>query len=145
MTYAAGETLLLTRVRACTNFSATNTSQANWKILNRGESDHFAILRAGKAVPVWTTLAQYTVTWRCIVEVWQRYKDDGSTATSLYGNVNALLAILTYPHLGGTIDDSTIEEIGEAEEMWTKDGGPAWLRQNITVVWQEETNVTFSE
>jgi hypothetical protein len=146
MTYAAAETLLYNRVLACASFDADNSSQANWKVLNSGKSDHYAILHVGKSSLDWTTLGQYTITWRCIVEVWQRYKDDGTTATSLYGYVNDLLPILAYPHLGGTITDSTLEAIGEAEEMWRQgDNGPLWLRQNLTIAWQEETNVTFAE
>ena len=145
MSYATGEALLLTRVQACTNFSSTNAVSAKWDVLNSGKSAFYAILRAGKSTLAWTTLAQYIITWRCVVEVWQHYEDDGTTAASLYGHVGNLLGVLTYPHLGGGMDDSTIEEIGECEEMWTKGGGPAWLRQTITVAWQEETNVTFNE
>jgi hypothetical protein len=145
MSYSAGETLILTRVRACAGFDATNTSQSDWALLNRGKSDHYAILHPGAFKLDWVALSAYTATWTTVVEVWQRWTADGATHTSLYGYVNALLPILAYPHGGGAMEDMTIQGGAEPQEMWNSGGGPEWLRWSIQVVWTETSNVTFSE
>ena len=146
MSYETGEALILTRVQACTGFTSTNTSRADWKLLNSGKSDHYAILKCGGVAAIeWQTLKSYIVRWKTSIEVWQRYKDDSSTATSLYGYVAAILAIMAYPHLGSTIQDSDITEIGQTEEMWAESGGVSWLRQTLTLEWQESIMVSFTE
>ena len=149
MSYATGEEYLLKRVRACRGFTTANTSQADWKVLNSGRSNCYAILKPmGGTSPVWIGNSTYTVTWTTAIEVWQRYKDDSTTAKALYTLVGYLLAILAYPNLGDATEaiiDSNIGEIGPVEEMMTESGGPGWLRWTIPVVWLEQTTVTFEE
>lgn len=146
MSYSAGEALLLTRVQACTGFSSTNTARAKWGILDSGASDHYAILKAGRSEIEWITYTEYNIHWRGIVQVWQRYTDDGTTATNLYGYVNNLLAIQAYPHLGGTVIDFSIDAISEVHEMQrVGQDGPQWLMQEVEVGWLEETKVTLVE
>ena len=146
MSYSAGEALLLTRVQACTGFSSTNTARAKWGLLDSGASDHYAILKAGRTDITWITLKDYQVTYRTIVQVWQRYVDDGVTSTNLYGYVANLFAILSYPHLAGGLVDSTIESISEVQERWKAGSdGPQWLMQEIEVSWVEQTEVSFAE
>lgn len=145
MSYAAGETLLLAQVIACTGFDANNTSQADWGILNSGKAAVYAILRPGAWNIEWTSYDSYTAHYTTIVEVWQRWKDDTDTHTSLYANVNYLMAMMAYPHIGGTIEDMTIDGADEPEEMWTKSGAPSWLRWTMRIRWDEVSNVTFAE
>lgn len=148
MSYAAGETLILTRVRACTGFSSSNTAQANWKIIGSGRDDCYAIIRAAETEPVsWQASNRMVIHWKTAIEVWQRLKDDGTSATSLYNAVNNLLAIAAYPRLGdntGTVQDADIETIGIAEEMSRGDKAE-WLRQTVTIGWYEVVPVTFAE
>ena len=147
MSYSTGEALLLTRVRACTGFSSSNTSRGNWRIINTGKGSVYAILRPGPDASEieWISPNTYRVRWRCVVEVWQHYTDDGTTATNLYSNVSALLAVLTYPKLGGALTDSSIDGIGALERRWLDDGGPIFLSQDIYIHWDEETTVAFAE
>lgn len=145
MTYSTGEALLLTRVRACTGFTSTNTTRADWKVLNGGKSDHYAILRPGGFELQWQTLGMAVLRYTTVIEVWQQYIDDATSYTNLYGYVAALYDILSYPHLGGAIQDSTITSAEEPEQMWRTEGGPGWLRWSIRVDWQEEQTVTFAE
>jgi hypothetical protein len=147
MSYSTGEALLLTRVQACTGFLSSNTSRGNWRILNEGKAAVYAILRPGpdQSDLEWISPNVYRLRWRCVIEVWQRYTVDGTTATDLYANVAAMIAILNYPRLGGALVDSTIVSIGALERRWMVEGGPQFLSQDIAVSWDEETKVTFSE
>lgn len=147
MTYSSGEALILTRVRACTGFGATNTDRSDWKLLNSGISDHYAILRPMAGAIDWRTLGQYTVTWGTIIEVWQRYTDETTTQSNLFAYVaNLFTGLMSYPHMGGAITDSTIRTVGEPQEMWReREGGPFWLRQEVLIEWYEEVTVTFAE
>jgi len=147
MSYSTGEALLLTRVQACTGFDTNNTSRCNWKILNKGKSDHYAILRPGAFNIEWHALSAYTAHWTTIIEVWQRYKDDSTSQTNLYSHIANLMAIMTYPYLGDhtTVVDSSIEGADEPEEMWTQGGGPGWIRWQLRVAWQEQAEVTYVE
>ena len=148
MSYKDGEDLVIARVRACTGFGRHNVSQADWKVLNSGKSDHYAIVRPGGFEIEWSTLRQYTAHYNTVIEVWQRYIDDTQTATNLYALVNNILALLSYWKLGDTgtsIQDSTITGAETVEEMWNESGGPSWLRWSINVQWDELTTVTFAE
>jgi hypothetical protein len=147
MTYSTGEALILTRVRACTGFTSTNTSRSDWKILNGGKSDHYAILRPGGFTIVWQTLGMSVARYTTVIEVWQQYVDDVTSYSNLYTRVAALYSLLDYPHLGdaASIQDSTITTADEPEQMWRTEGGPAWLRWQMRVEWTEERTATFAE
>lgn len=147
MGYSDGEALILTQVQACNNFDSTNTSRANWKILNQGKDDHYAILRPGPFDIEWIAFDTYRANWVTVIEVWQRYKDETDTHTDLYDRVEDLFDILGVPLLGdttGTIQDSTISVQDEPEEMWMDGGGPGWLRWKINILWREESNAPMS-
>jgi hypothetical protein len=147
MAYSDGEALLLTRVQACTGFDSNNTSRSNWRILNSGKSNQYAILRPAEFDIEWTALAAYTVTWNTIIEVWQRYTNETDTPTNLYTHIANLMPILTYPYLGDSskVLDSSIVGAAEPEEMWTAGGGVAWLRWAARVEWKENIEVTYAE
>ena len=143
MAYITGENLIATAVKAHANFDADNTFQAKWKCLDSGKDDHYVIIKSGGTIPVFITPTIYQSEHRTIIQVWQRYKDDGDTSTDLYGYVgNVITQIQDTEHLGdtaGIIQNSTVEEIGEVMEMWMSGGGPAWLKQEVTVLWHEQT------
>jgi len=147
MGYSDGEALVLTRVQACTNFDSTNTSRCNWKILNTGNSDHYAILKPGPFEDGWDSITGALTKWTTIIELWQLYTDETTSYTNLYGYLGNLFAIRGYPHLGNSaiVRDSNFRGAPAPDEMWPKSGGPIWLRWNINIEWTEETNVTFSE
>jgi len=145
MSYSAGETRILALIQACTGFSATNTSQSDFKMLSGGHSDHYAILRPGAFAIEWHAITSYTARYVTVLEVWQRYTDDTTTQTNLFGYVNNLFAILAYPHGGdSSMSDLTIRSAGDPKEMWTKEGGPQWLKWELEIAWDEQATVTFA-
>lgn len=143
--YGLGESLIETLVKTVTGFTAVNVARANWKPLNRGKAATYAIVypadfarRVGRQ--------QVTETFVTRVEIWQRYKDDGTTAIDLYAAADAVLRkIEAYPHLGDTSGYVVDSEptLSLPEEMWTRGGGPAWLRQVINVRWTGQRIRTF--
>jgi len=143
MAYITGENLIATAVKAHTNFDTDNTFQAKWKCLDSGKDDHYAIIKSGGTTPVFITPTIYQSEHRTIIQVWQRYKDDGSTSTSLYGYVDNVMAqIQNTEHLGdtaGIIQNSTVGEVREVMEMCLSGGGPAWLKQEVVVRSHEQT------
>lgn len=149
MSYKLGEAAILAKVQTCTGFDSTNTSQAKWRLLNSGRSDNYAILRPGEFSLEWLTPAMYQANWQTVIEVWQRYKDDGTTQEYLYDLVeNLLVGLQVWPNMGlpNSVHDSSISGGDTPEEMWTAGGnGPAWLRWNVTVSWSEQDEITLSE
>ena len=149
MGYGDGEALIKTRVIACNNFDAANVTRTDWLVLNSGVSDHYAILRPGSFRINWITLQTYESKWTTVVELWQQYVSEMTTYTSLYASVADLMAIQAYPKLGDTsgVVQKTASFAGadEPKEMWTKDGGPKWIKWELRIEWDEETTVTFSE
>ncbi len=144
MSYIFGENLIATVIKTDDDFNVDNTDQAKWTFLNKGKSDHYAILKSGGTVPVFITPGVYQAEQRTIIEVWQRYKDDGDTAINLYGYVDTvLLLIQANKKLGdttGVIQQSTVEAVEPVLEMWMSGGGPAWLRQSVIVLWHEQVS-----
>jgi len=146
MSYKTGEDLIFALVKTATNFNANNTYQANWKALNKGKDDHYAILRSGESTVEWITLRGYITHYQTIIEIWQRYRDDSTTQTTLYGYIgNILNKLQGTPKLGdkgSTIQDSSVSVANTPEEMWTNNAnGPSWLRWKITVKWDELSSI----
>ena len=120
--YSAGEALILTAIQATTSFSSTNTSRANWKILNKGTSRQYVILRAGGFERSQLGLgAKYETKWITIAEVWVRYIDDSTTQTALYSKrqeiINKFDAERKAGDTTGRIRDVFVRSGGEPEEM----------------------------
>lgn len=150
LTYSEGEALALTQLQAVSGFSSANTSRGKWGLLNKGASAFYGIIKPG---PVQTDFATGTAknwAYGTIIQVWQRYKDDGTTLTDLEARVELVKARFdAYRKLGdtsGSIEDSSVTSLSEVQERWTKGGnGPSWLMQEITVTWKEQTIVNFAE
>jgi len=154
MTEAAGMTLIVAQVNAVSGFASTganlNITIAKWGILNTGNSDHYAIIRPGPTERPRISFRIRDSAYRTIIEVWQRYKDDGSTLTNLIGYVNAIAAqIDKYRKLAdttGTIRDAQVSEFSDVTEQWRGNAdGPSWLKREIYVDWNEESNVNYAE
>ena len=103
MSYPAGEAVVLTLLQAMSEFDRRNTARGDWKPLNSGGSDHYAIIRPGPFANEATALGGASVTaWRTIIEVWQRWVDDAPTVLALEGLVSAVIDHLErYPGLDG--------------------------------------------
>lgn len=147
MSYPLGEALVLTQCQAVTGFSSTNTAQANWTVLNSGLSDHYIIVKPGKFNE--DPVDNLSWIYQTIIQVWQWYTDDGTTATNLEGYVQAVKDRFTkYRKLvdaTGKITDSRPIGGSEMQEMWKKDGGLAWLKQDVIIEWREQDIVTYAE
>ena len=152
MSYSEGEALALAQVQAVSGFAASigNTSRGKYGILNTGKAAVYAILRPGGFQRMWMAPKCVHTDYSTIVEVWQRYKDDGTTLTDLEANVQLILARLDlYRHMGDTqnkVLDAVAQASPEVMEMMTEDGrGPIWLKQEVTIVWKEESIVSPAE
>jgi hypothetical protein len=149
MSESAGLTLISTQVKAVSSFSASNVSIGDWKVLNRGASSVYAIIRPGVAARPPLSYNVRDNNYRTVVEVWQRYKDDGTTMTDLLGHVDDITTRLDkYRKLAdttATIRDANVTGYGEVLQMWTNDGGASWLRRDVYVDWTEEESITYAE
>lgn len=153
MSYSDGEALVLAQVQAVSNYTSTlgNTSRGKWGILNSGKSSRYAILKPGPFNRTPHTPTQFYNEWTTVVELWQRYKDDGTTLADLEADMAAILARFdVYPHMQDTtglvVNNVVARRGNEVEEMWSNKGdGPSWLRWKLYVTWQEENSASPSE
>lgn len=149
MSYAAGEALALTVLQGATGFSSTNTARGKWGLLNSGLSDHYGILKPGEFVRSQGAMSMNISTYQTIVQIWQRYVDDGSSLTNLEGHVDNVITYFDTKRKlgdsGGTIVDAFIDAGREVSERWNKDGALVWLSQDLIVTWQEHNQVTYAE
>lgn len=149
MSESAGITLLAAQVAAATGFTSANVTIMKWGILNQGKSDHYAILKPGSTSRTALTFRMKDNVYQTIVEVWQRYKDDGTSGTTLLTHVDNVTArIDQYRKLADTtsaIRDANIIGYSELKEQWTKDGGISWISRDVIVEWQEEELVAYAE
>ena len=149
MSEIKGIELIEEQVKQATGFGPSNVSIANWKILSSGNDDHYAIIRPGPTERPPLSFSVVDNNYRTIIEVWQRYRDDGGTVTDLLEYVDNITAqIDRYRKLAdttNTIRDANVIEYGEVMQKWNKDGGLSWLERDITVLWTEEESITYAE
>jgi len=150
MSYSTGEALIVTKTATATGFTSSNVTRGKWGILNGGASDHYAIVKPGAFAINQESITNLARMYRTVVQVWQRYKDDGTSLTTLEGHVeNVIAALQPWRKLGdtgGTIRDAYVSGGGEVTEEWrTNADGPSWLKQELFVDWIEENYVTYQE
>lgn len=148
MSYLTGEAALLALIQAMPEFDRRNAARADWKPLSSGASDHYAVLKPGLFTNAQESIgAEATVTtWRTIVEVWQRWVDDGPTAIALQELAQRVIEHLEgYPSLGGAALLAWVAGGGEMQQRWTKEGGPMWAVWEVYVDWQEERFISVAE
>lgn len=151
MSYPEGEAKLLLLLQGMSQFDRANTSRGDWKPLNSGASDHYAVLRPGPFVNEADSFGglgggEATTTWRTAVEVWQRWKDDAPTMLALEGLVSAVMLHLErYPTLGGVCQSAQVAGGSEMQRRWIEQGGPLWAVQEVYIDWQEERFISVAE
>ena len=149
MTYIAGEALVLIQLQAVAGFNDKNTSRGKWGILNSGLNDHYGIVKPGAFTREQAAMSANITTYQTIIQVWQRYKDDGETLTDLESNVDLIIARFDqYRKLADTTNtllDATLTNGGQVEEMWNQAGGLSWLKQELIITWLEYDQVTYAE
>lgn len=157
MTYASGEALLLTQIRATTGFGSTNSSRGIFTIVNSGAAKSYAILRPDAFTNEQTALgaalgtthkAQYTRVWNTICELWVSLRDYGSSLDELADRRQEIIERFdSYPHAadtGATIEDVTVTSGGNVFEVASQ-AGPVFLRQDLTITWRENINAQIQE
>ena len=147
--YPEGEALILTKLQSVTGFSSTNTARGKWGLLNSGNSDHYGILKPGEFTREQGAISMNVSRFTTVIQIWQRYKDDGDSLTNLEGYVKAVLQYFDQwrkvADSTGTIVDAFITSGGEVMEQWNKDGGVSWLKQDLSLVWLEHDVITYQE
>lgn len=144
MSYASGEAAVLAVLRLHADYGDKNTSRGNWKILDSGGSDRYAVLRMGAATNEQHTPVGAMTTWATEIMVYRRYIDDGPSAVSLQGHVQDVIEHMEkYPTLQSVVTDAQVTTIGAMENIQMVANGPMWLRTIITLQWQEERDITY--
>jgi len=150
MSYIDGEILAEAQVKNTEGFDSSNVGRGTkWKWLNSGNSDHYAILRKGRHTEPFYTFEIKDKTYRTIIEVVQRVKDDlTDNYDALLEYADAITARLDqYRRLADTanaIRDANITGGDEVKEIWIRDV-LAWIKIDIYLDWSEDANVTFAE
>ena len=147
MSYVTGEAAVAALLEQATAFNRHNVSRGDWKPLNSGASDHYAVLRPGEFSNVADGLSgEALTTYRTIIEVWQRWKDDAPTVAALSGYVAAVVDRLErYPSLDGACLMARVGGGGEMSRRWLTEGGPLWAVQEVYCDWQEERFYSSAE
>jgi hypothetical protein len=155
--YSDGEALVLAALRKHANYDSENTSRADWKILNSGKAPFYVILRPGPFTVEVQSIggigANATATevshWVTQLMVYQRYIDDGTTATNLQARVAEIIAqIQKWRRLGDANDivqRARVVSGDELVEVQQDQASPLYLRWILDVNWDEERTITFSE
>lgn len=146
MSYSTGETAILTRLRAHSDFDSNNTDANNWQILSNGKNKYYAILKPSDQdhAVEFITPTIYTVTWGTVIEVWQIYENATDTPDELWATVNKVLGqIQAYKTLGDatTYLNAEIISFGPVTEvMEAGSEAPRWLKQEVNVEWVEKSD-----
>lgn len=154
MSYSTIEAAWLTRVRAMSQFDSGNSSRGKWGIRNSGKSNQYAIIKPGTRVLVEEMAGLGgSRLWenQTIIQLWQRYKDDGDSATDLSALVDSVIDELEkYPYIGSQssgVQSASITEVREMQQTFPRPDspGPNWLYVELVGVTHEEKSITLSE
>lgn len=150
MNYRNGEAALLVLVQGTVGFDGSNTGIANWKILNSGQSDHYAIIKKGETIRTWITMRQVSEQSRTIIEVWRRMVDDTDSYLALLEHAdNIRTRIDKYRMLDDeseTVFDANCTGSSVVTEQWRNNAdGPSWLKIDLYVDWSEQNVITLAE
>jgi hypothetical protein len=141
------EALWLSRVRDVPGYDANNTSRGKFGILNNGKSDTYVIVMPGEHNREMISFKTQLNTWQTIIEVYQKYRDDGDTLTTLQTAVNTILSYLDPRRVlgdtGGTVRKGRVVSIRPIVR-YPMDK-PDWLIAALVGQVDEEETITFSE
>src|SRR3990167_6247132 len=120
--YPEGEVLILTKLQSVTGFNSNNTGRGKWGLLNSGRDDNYGILKPGIFDREQIAMSANQSKFITVIQVWQRYKDDVDSLTTLETHVKNILAYFDkwrkVADTTGTIVDVFIRQGREIEEMW---------------------------
>jgi hypothetical protein len=147
MSYQAGEALWLARLRAMPQFNGDNTSRGKWGIRNTGKGHQYAILKPGTHTREMIAMNRRVNHYQTIIQLWQKYTEDGQSAIDLTTLTSSVLAYLdTYPQMGDTTEAVIGGQIIEVREMQQiPPDAPVWLFVELVGAWDEENAISFAE
>lgn len=129
-------------------FDTNNSSRGDFKILNSGASDHYAVLFKGEpATRERVGFRMNTIQQRTILRIYQRYVNDSTSQIALQDLIDDIkTAVNPYRVIGdasSTIQSATITE--EREMMMEPANAPAWLYVELVGVCDEEEIISYAE
>lgn len=147
MGYNECEALWLSLLRAMPEFDSNNTSRKDWKILNSGKSNYYAVLKKGEVVRERMAFSTDVAHRQTIIELWVRYREDGTDAIQMDDLTDAITNYVGSYRLGGdsvgTIQRAQIVE--EREPQQTPANAPAWLFVELVGQMDDEEAITYAE
>lgn len=143
MNYPHGEALIATLLDGMTEFATGTVTRQKWAVLNSGRAAQYAVLRPGAFSLGADGLGLSAgAQWRTVVELWQRWLDDGATTVALQElTMKVIDRLQQYPTLGdttGRVVWAFVTGGGEMLERWVTDRGPSWAVWEVYVDWREE-------
>ena len=149
MSYATVEAGVATVIKKLANYSTTNVSQDDVRVLANGVARAAILSRGGSSrEPVTLGITTYTIqnTWITTVYIYVPMAAEyATTKTNLDSEVDAVLAELAkWPNLAGVsgVFNSLAEVVSEPEIFVQ---GINWLRTVMEVVTMELVDITRSE
>lgn len=140
--YADVEAAWLAEIQAMPEFDTTNSGRGNWKLLSSGNDDHYAILKPGTRSREMLTISRRLDMAQTIIQLWQRYVDDGTSLLSMESLVDATLTALDATHTFGGLAGVIDAEVTEVREMQQVPGdAPQWLLVELVASAQYETEL----
>lgn len=147
MSYADGEALWLTRLRAMSAYDTTNSGRGTYGMLNSGKADRYAILKPGDHERQMIAPTTRWNIYRTVISLYRPWRDDGTTLTNLEADVDAVLTEMDkYRHLNDStvVTDANIATVREFVALGPPDT-PVWLRADLIGEWYEEEELTYSD
>lgn len=149
MAYPDGESLILTKIQALSNFSASNTARGNFVLVNSGKSAHYCILVPGPFErELLAGRGRYCTTWQTIAQLWVRINNYQSDTINLQNRRQEIIGQFDqYRKAGdttGNIQDVFVKTGRDPSEVTTNKGA-LFLVQELVIEWKEESLVTLQE
>lgn len=154
MSYATGESNALTILRNSSYFDAGNSaSLANnspaggYGRLDRGTAAQYAFLKPGECTRMLSTLSHVTTTWTTVIELWVHYAAPNAYQTLAAVRQSVLDECDKYRALNG-MSGVARSFIGAGGPVWIEQsprGGVRYLRQDLTLTWDETYKPTLAD
>ncbi len=150
--YSDGEALWLTRLQAMDQFNGENSSRGKWAQRNSGSAAQYAVLKPGEQVIQKHGMGgKKNALNHTIIQLWQRYKEHGTSMTDLEALVqNVIDELDQYPTIGDagdTVIQGNIIQVRELRETYSSPTAklPKWLYVELVGEWNEEIDITYAE
>lgn len=158
MSYATGEAAALTLIQTLAAWGVSNsistandTTNKSVTLLQSGDSASYCILRPGEFEREALNVNQsgFVTRWQTVIELWVLRPTDGDAAektlATLRGDIiNKLDAYYRLNKTSGVLW-AMVTRGGEIKDGELEEQGKAFIRQEVVLEWDEETNVTQND